>query len=90
MPHYKDPENKLHFLGDEAFAHMLPPGCVKITDEEAEALRPVPVVDRAAEIKSELSAIDLKSIRALREGDTARITALEAEAQALRDELRAL
>ena len=42
MPHYKDTENKLHFLDDEAFEHMLPPGCVKITDAEAEALRPVP------------------------------------------------
>ncbi len=43
MPHYKDTENKVHFLDSEEFAHMLPPGCVKITDEEAEALRPVPV-----------------------------------------------
>lgn len=90
MPHYKDPENKLHFIDDESFAHLLPPGCVKITDEEAEALRPVPTIDRAAEIKAELAAIDMKSIRALREGDTARISALESQAQALRDELRAL
>lgn len=43
MPHYKDQTNNLHFIDDEAFAHLLPPGCVKITDEEAEALRPVPV-----------------------------------------------
>lgn len=41
MPHYKDTENRLHYLDDEAFQHMLPVGCVKITDEEAEALRPV-------------------------------------------------
>ncbi len=43
MPHYKDAENKLHFIDDGAFAHLLPAGCVQITDEEAEALRPVPV-----------------------------------------------
>lgn len=43
MPHYKDPENKLHFIDDESFEHILPAGCVKITDAEAEALRPVPV-----------------------------------------------
>lgn len=42
MPHYKDETNKLHFLDDESFAHLLPPGSVKITDEEAEALRPIP------------------------------------------------
>lgn len=43
MPHYKDTENNLHFIDDAAFAHLLPPGCVQITDEEAQALRPVPV-----------------------------------------------
>lgn len=41
MPHYKDTENKLHWLDDDSFAHYLPAGCVKITEEEAEALRPV-------------------------------------------------
>ncbi len=43
MPHYKDTENNLHFIDDAAFAHLLPADCVAITDEEAEALRPVPV-----------------------------------------------
>lgn len=41
MPKYKDTQNKLHFIEAE-FAHLLPAGCVEITDEEAEALRPVP------------------------------------------------
>jgi hypothetical protein len=41
MPHYKDTENKLHFIDDDSFAHYLPAGCVKITDAEADALRPV-------------------------------------------------
>ncbi len=43
MPHYKDTENKLHFIESASFEHLLPPGCVRITDEEADALRPVPV-----------------------------------------------
>lgn len=38
---YKDLNNKIHVIEPE-FAHMLPDGCVPITDEEAEALRPVP------------------------------------------------
>lgn len=43
MPKYKDQHNNVHHLDDAAFAHLLPAGCVQITDEEAEALRPVPV-----------------------------------------------
>ena len=41
MSHYKAPDNSLHFI-DPEFAHLLPSGCVQITAEEAEALRPVP------------------------------------------------
>ena len=41
MPHYKDIENKLHWLDESSFANYLPEGCVEITDEEAESLRPV-------------------------------------------------
>jgi len=36
---YKDIQNNLHFI-DPDFAHLLPEGCVQITEEEAEALRP--------------------------------------------------
>lgn len=42
MPHYKAPNNSLHFIDDESFAHLLPSGCVKITDDEAVALAPSP------------------------------------------------
>lgn len=42
MPHYKSPDNQIHFLDDEAHEYLLPAGSVKITDEEAEALRPQP------------------------------------------------
>ena len=41
MPHYKAPDNSLHFLDDDSFVHLLPAGSVQITDAEAEALRPV-------------------------------------------------
>jgi hypothetical protein len=40
MPHYKAPDNSLHFI-DSAFESMLPAGSVQITDAQAEALRPV-------------------------------------------------
>jgi hypothetical protein len=40
MPHYKDTENKLHWLDSTEYESYLPAGCVQITDEEAEALRP--------------------------------------------------
>ena len=40
--HYKAPDNSLHFLDDDTYAHLLPEGSVQITDEEAEALRPQP------------------------------------------------
>ena len=45
---YKAPDNtqtsgfSLHFLDDDSFVHLLPAGSIAITDEEAEALRPVP------------------------------------------------
>lgn len=42
MPHYKDTENKLHWLDDAYYEYLLPPGSVQITDEEADALRPQP------------------------------------------------
>ena len=40
-----------------------------------------------APILAQLSAIDLKSIRALREGDDARVSSLESEAATLRAQL---
>jgi len=40
MPHYKDQENKLHWIDLSEHEYLLPAGSVQITDEEAEALRP--------------------------------------------------
>lgn len=39
MQHYKDQNNALHCI-DPEFSHMLPDGCIEITEEEAEELRP--------------------------------------------------
>lgn len=62
--HYKAPDNSLHFLDNEEFAHLLPVGSVAITDEEAEALRPKPpeptyVEKRAAEYPTFADQFDL-------------------------------
>jgi hypothetical protein len=64
MPHYKDTQNKLHWLDDASFAHYLPEGCVEITDEQAESLRPVPpeptyAEKRAAEYPPIVDQLDL-------------------------------
>lgn len=36
---YKDTQNNLHFLDSAEFEHLLPVGCVQITDEEADSIR---------------------------------------------------
>lgn len=38
MPYYKDLQDKVHVLDSAEFEHLLPPGCVQITDAEASAL----------------------------------------------------
>lgn len=52
MPHYKDTENKLHWLDDAAHEYLLPAGSVQITDEEADALRPQPPAPTYAELRA--------------------------------------
>jgi hypothetical protein len=42
MPHYKDQNNRVHYLGNPNNEYMLPAGCVQITDEEANELRALP------------------------------------------------
>tara|TARA_R110000868_G_scaffold386371_1_gene654645 strand:- start:1196 stop:1462 length:267 start_codon:yes stop_codon:yes gene_type:complete len=41
MPHYKDNQNKLHWIDSSEFESYLPAGCIQITDDDAEALHPV-------------------------------------------------
>lgn len=38
--HYKDTQNKLHWLDSASDVHFLPAGSVRITDAEAEAMQP--------------------------------------------------
>ena len=64
MPYYKDTENKLHWLDSAEYESFLPAGCVQITEQEAEALRPAPVEltyaeKRAAEYPSITDQLDL-------------------------------
>jgi hypothetical protein len=40
--HYKAPDNSIHFLDDDSFVYLLPPGSVPIADEEVESLLPKP------------------------------------------------
>ena len=38
MPYFKDQNNTIHFLDDANFSHLLPDGCVEISDAEAKSL----------------------------------------------------
>lgn len=51
---------------------------------------PDPLVERRGVILAALADIDMKSIRPLREGDSAKVAQLEAQAETLRQELRGL
>jgi len=68
MQHYKDTSDQLYAIEPE-FSHMLPAGCIPITDEEAQAIReasappapvpPAPVVS-AWQIRKALNQLDLR------------------------------
>ena len=64
--YYKATDNSLHFIEPE-FAHLLPAGCVQITAEEAEALRPVPPAPTAQDLLNKLDADNTLTQRNLRE-----------------------
>ena len=49
---YKDSQNNLHFI-DPNYSHLLPEGCVQITEEEAEALRPKPAPLTYADLRAQ-------------------------------------
>lgn len=50
MPHYKDTENKVHFIDDVQFEHFLPAGSVQITEAEAQELQVEAPVVQAVQI----------------------------------------
>ena len=64
MKTYKAPDNSLHCIEPE-FAHLLPAGCVPITDEEAEAIREAnaPKPDPKAEALAYLASTDWMVVR---------------------------
>jgi hypothetical protein len=83
MPHYKAPDNSLHFI-DSAFESMLPAGSVQITDAQAEALRPVVpeltyAQKRAAEYPPMSDYLD-----GIAKGDTAQVDAYVAACLAVK------
>jgi hypothetical protein len=49
---YKATDNSLYFI-EPSFAHLLPEGCVEITEEEAEALRPKPAPLTYADLRAQ-------------------------------------
>lgn len=39
MTYYKSPNNKLHWLDDDSFVHLLPSGSVPITESDVDTIR---------------------------------------------------
>ncbi len=52
MPHYKAPDNALHFIDSPDYEYLLPAGSVPITDEEADAIRPKPPTPTYRELRA--------------------------------------
>ena len=77
-----------HFVVDDAVAADWPHYRMNAARSGVEAFTPTPTAEAInAPILARLRDIDMRSIRALREGNTERITALESEAAALRMQL---
>lgn len=87
MKYYKDSQNNVHaFEFDGSQDEFIRPELTPITKAKADALR-TPVLSDAefnAVVDAQLNAADLKIIRALAEGDTARINAHKVAQVALR------
>lgn len=49
MSYFKSPDNSVHWLDSAEYKFLLPAGSVEITEEEAEALKPVPAPPTYAE-----------------------------------------
>ena len=69
---YKDPQNNLHFI-DPDFAHLLPEGCVQITEDEAEALRPKPPVPTYKDLRAQAYPSITDYIDGIVKGDTVQV-----------------
>lgn len=93
MSYFKDPDNSLHFIDDDAYDYMLPAGCVQIPDEEAQSMQPKPDPEARtrAETITKIQALEAKQPRAIREavltGDKVRLQAIEDQIVELRAKL---
>jgi hypothetical protein len=83
MSHYKDTQNKLHFLDDDSFAYLLPAGSVPISDAEAEALRPKTTLTYAQKRADEYPPM-ADYLDGVVKGDQAQIDKYIADCQAIK------
>jgi len=83
MPHYKSTENKLHWLDSTEYESYLPTGCVQITDEEADALRPKVELTYAQQRAAEYPPIT-DYLDGVVKGDQAQIDKYIADCQAVK------
>jgi hypothetical protein len=65
MQNYKDINNKVHVIDSDNFEYLLPKGCVKITQEEADILnkpKPETTEQIIARLQVELDVIEFKAL----------------------------
>jgi len=93
MPHFKSPDDKVHFLDSSEFINLLPNGSIEITDEEAASLTAPPPPTQQQVIESYTAAIQAEldstakskgydSILSACTYATSKITKFKAEGQA--------
>jgi len=70
---YKSPDNTIHFLDSTEFEYLLPTGSVAITDEEAEALKPIPPAPTYAELRQAEYPPMADYLDGIVKGDTAQV-----------------
>jgi len=103
MSFWQDTQSKLHYLDDDSYSYLLPPGSIQITDAAAAAIQaannnPPPTVQS---IQAQINALDgglqARSVRAMLiaigGGDPislAKLQALEAQITPLRAQIAAL
>ena len=58
MPYFKDKTGGVHFLDDANFKHMLPQGCIDITDAEAEILQTPPPPSADELVTQQIAALE--------------------------------
>lgn len=87
MKFFKDAQNIVYaYESDGSQDAFIPNGLTPITSQQADALRTPSLTDNEwnAAVDAQLDAADIKIIRALTEGDTARVNAHKTAQAALR------